>query len=431
MVISTLIDIEVVFRKNTNIKKKIMIDSKNINMNILNRKILEVCEIFPKLSGLNRLYPINLMKKTENGEIYIKEGVNNLKSKDIIIFDLIFYEIWLDIQMTLKCGNTIVKKIKFELKVSLDKGKQYLDNILIKLGIKYFHTINENGDFYIFNELLIENFNSCLIEGNKLNFNFENDELKCTLIFINFTDYIYDLLIKQNFKVRSFKMKDTYEAEKNRKKIIKNYFNDYFNSYLSKEKTEDIGKFNKIIFKYNLKDTITFLDDLNSSMLIDRNLNFENKNNNLVSNGSFISNFVQNKTTYRYCFSEDNDFFFSDEKKENIKISKDDNDIYIKYKYDIEFLKNMEKDYFRLIRNLSKYYLSYENIDFFKLPDTKNLVEINNNKEETFETYDNYINHISIFDFNERLFLLKKLKRFGIFLFVLLIIFFVYYSLFS
>ena len=110
MVISTLIDIEVVFRKNTNIKKKIMIDSKNINMNILNRKILEVCEIFPKLSGLNRLYPINLMKKTENGEIYIKEGVNNLKSKDIIIFDLIFYEIWLEIQMTLKCGNTILKK---------------------------------------------------------------------------------------------------------------------------------------------------------------------------------------------------------------------------------------------------------------------------------------------------------------------------------
>ena len=132
MVISTLIDIEVVFRKNTNIKKKIMIDSKNININILNRKILEVCEIFPKLSGLNRFSPKNLMKKTENGEVSIKEEVNFLKSKDVILFDLSFYEIWLDIQMTLKCDDIIVKKIKFELKVTLDKEKNYLDNILIK-----------------------------------------------------------------------------------------------------------------------------------------------------------------------------------------------------------------------------------------------------------------------------------------------------------
>ena len=86
MVISTLIDIEVVFRKNTNIKKKIMIDSKNINMNILNRKILEVCEIFPKLSGLNRLYPINLMKKTENGE-GLSQDINAPKKINISMTD--------------------------------------------------------------------------------------------------------------------------------------------------------------------------------------------------------------------------------------------------------------------------------------------------------------------------------------------------------
>ena len=116
MVISTLIDIEVVFRKNTNIKKKKMIDSKNININIVNR-ILEVCEIFPKLSGLNRLSPKNLMKKTENCEVSIKEEVNYLKSKDVILFDLSFYEIWLDIQITLKYDDIIVKKIKFELKL--------------------------------------------------------------------------------------------------------------------------------------------------------------------------------------------------------------------------------------------------------------------------------------------------------------------------
>jgi hypothetical protein len=84
-----------------------------------------------------------------------------------------------------------------------------------------------------------------------------------------------------------------------------------------------------------------------------------------------------------------------------------------------------------MIRKLSKYSLSNGNIDFFKLPDTKNLVEINNNQEETFEIQNNYIHHISIFDFNERLFLLRKLKDLGIFLFIVLIIIFIYYNLFS
>ena len=435
MVISTLIDIEVVFRKNTNIKKKIMIDSKNININILNRKILEVCEIFPKLSGLNRLSPKNLMKKTENGEVSIKEEVNFLKSKDVILFDLSFYEIWLDIQMTLKCDDIIVKKIKFELKVTLDKEKNYLDNILIKLGFKYFDIINDNDDFYIFNDLMIENFNSGLIEGNKLNFNFENDELKCTLIFVNFTDYIYKLLIKENFKIHSSNMKDSIQSEKiNRKETMKKYFNDYFNSYFLKEKTDDIAKFNRIIFTYNTKDSIIFLDDLNSSMIIDRNsffiLNSDNKNNNLFSNGSFASNFQQNRTSFKYPLSEYNDFCLN-EKKESFTNKKNNNEKYNKYKKDIEFLKEIENDYFIMIRKLSKYSLSNGNIDFFKLPDTKNLVEINNNQEETFEIQNNYIHHISIFDFNERLFLLRKLKDLGIFLFIVLIIIFIYYNLFS
>ena len=412
-----------------------MIDSKNININILNRKILEVCEIFPKLSGLNRLSPKNLMKKTENGEVSIKEEVNFLKSKDVILFDLSFYEIWLDIQMTLKCDDIIVKKIKFELKVTLDKEKNYLDNILIKLGFKYFDIINDNDDFYIFNDLMIENFNSGLIEGNKLNFNFENDELKCTLIFVNFTDYIYKLLIKENFKIHSSNMKDSIQSEKiNRKETMKKYFNDYFNSYFLKEKTDDIAKFNRIIFTYNTKDSIILLDDLNSSMIIDRNsffiLNSDNKNNNLFSNGSFASNFQQNRTSFKYPLSEYNDFFLN-EKKESFTNKKNNNEKYNKYKKDIEFLKEIENDYFIMIRKLSKYSLSNGNIDFFKLPDTKNLVEINNNQEETFEIQNNYIHHISIFDFNERLFLLRKLKDLGIFLFIVLIIIFIYYNLFS
>ena len=215
---------------------------------------------------------------------------------------------------------------------------------------------------------------------------------------------------------------------------MKKYFNDYFNSYFLKEKTDDIAKFNRIIFTYNTKDSIILLDDLNSSMIIDRNsffiLNSDNKNNNLFSNGSFVSNFQQNRTSFKYPLSEYNDFFLN-EKKESFTNKKNNNEKYNKYKKDIEFLKEIENDYFIMIRKLSKYSLSNGNIDFFKLPDTKNLVEINNNQEETFEIQNNYIHHISIFDFNERLFLLRKLKDLGIFLFIVLIIIFIYYNLFS
>ena len=99
-------------------------------------------------------------------------------------------------------------------------------------------------------------------------------------------------------------MKDSIQSEKiNRKETMKKYFNDYFNSYFLKEKTDDIAKFNRIIFTYNTKDSIIFLDDLNSSMIIDRNsffiLNSDNKNNNLFSNGSFVSNFQQNRTSFK------------------------------------------------------------------------------------------------------------------------------------
>ena len=106
MVSSNLIDVEVMFRNHTNIKKKIMIDSKNNTMQNLINRILEVCEIFPKLSGLNKLKVKNLKKKKEkNEEIDLIEGVNFLKPKDVILFDLSFQEVWLDIQMTLICGD--------------------------------------------------------------------------------------------------------------------------------------------------------------------------------------------------------------------------------------------------------------------------------------------------------------------------------------
>ena len=178
---------------------------------------------------------------------------------------------------------------------------------------------------------------------------------------------------------------------------------------------------------------------MNSSMIIDRNSFFgilsTDTKNPLYSpnlNGSFTSNLpIQNRNSFKYSFADDNDFF-TGKKKESKTISKDDNDLYIKYKKDIEFIKEMDIEFFSLIRKLSKYFVSYANIDFFKLPDTKNLVEISDIKEEAFEIDFNgtYNDHNHIYDFDERYILIKKLKKLGIALVIFLIFGFVYYLFF-
>ena len=196
MVSSNLIDVEVMFRNHTNIKKKIMIDSKNNNMSVLKSKILEVCEIFPKLSGLYHLLPINLKKKTENGEIDLIEEANFLKSKDIILFDLSFHEVWLDIQMTLICDE-LIKKIQFELRVILGKKESDFEDILINLGIKSFATISINNDYYVFNKLNVDYPNKKSDNNNVVNFNFD-EELKCTLSFVNLSEIVYKLIKNNN-----------------------------------------------------------------------------------------------------------------------------------------------------------------------------------------------------------------------------------------
>jgi hypothetical protein len=235
MVSSNLIDVEVMFRNHTNIKKKIMIDSKNNNMSVLKSKILEVCEIFPKLSGLYHLLPINLKKKTENSEIDLIEEANFLKSKDIILFDLSFHEVWLDIQMTLECDE-LIKTIQFELRVILGKNESDFEDILINLGIKSFATISIKNDYYVFNQLDIDYSNKKGDNNNVVNFNFD-EELKCTLRFVNLSEMIYNK-IKQNnnFFSHSFNYKIAQKNENEIKKELKQYFNKYFEDYLEKKK---------------------------------------------------------------------------------------------------------------------------------------------------------------------------------------------------
>ena len=111
----------------------------------------------------------------------------------------------------------------------------------------------------------------------------------------------------------------------------------------------------------------------------------------------------------------------------------DENEIYIEnnYQKEIQILNNI--DYVSLIKKYSQSYISYSAFSK-KNPSTRNLVEINNNKEESFEidfpnnhynnisnnnnlshnnnNYNNNINYINInnLELEERLNLRKKLK---------------------
>ena len=430
MVSSNLIDVEVMFRNHTNIKKKIMIDSKNNTMQNLINRILEVCEIFPKLSGLNKLKVKNLKKKTEkNEEIDLIEGVNFLKPKDVILFDLSFQEVWLDIQMTLICGD-LKKKIQFELRVNLGKNENDFQDILINLGITSFSKISGKNDFYIFKKLNVDYSHKENFVNNNIYFNFD-DELKCSLEFLDLSEFVYGI-IKQNDNFShslNNKIKEQKELEK--KKDLINYFNNFFEDYFEKKNEKEIVLYHKILWKYQIEDEI--FEERNSSSSDSRNSLLEKRDIfSLNRNGSssLISNFPIQPTNSILSFGYDeNENYFENN-----------------YQKEIQILNN-NIDYVSLIKKYSQSYISYSAF-LKKNPSTRNLVEINNNKEESFEidfpnnhynnisnnnnlsynnnnnNYNNNINYINInnLELEERLNLRKKLKVVCICLIVFVIV---------
>lgn len=126
-------------------------------------RICEIIEKFPKLSGLTGLSAKNLCVKNEKGvaglaQLNTEDDIigNLIKPKDVIIFELEFSEIWLEVEMTLKSQNKNLK-IAFELKVSLDYFISHVKDILIKMGIKSWNKYLKNNiknqeeiDYYLF-----------------------------------------------------------------------------------------------------------------------------------------------------------------------------------------------------------------------------------------------------------------------------------------
>lgn len=249
---------------------------------MLELRICEIIEKFPKLSGLTGLQAKNLCIKSEKGLLPILSDEimgNSIRSKDIIIFELEFSEIWLEVEMTLQSEDKNLK-ISFELKVAVDFFISHMKDILIKMGIKSWtkYILNngdatEHYDYYLFSkfilifsdkegnvregEIELDNFN----EKIKDRFNFESN-IKCRLEFLNLNQIIYKEIVKiSKDKANSIKGKSKKPLidlcflnndEKNRKKVVNKLINEYMEKFCLDELRNSKFAYHKnVIWKWN------------------------------------------------------------------------------------------------------------------------------------------------------------------------------------
>lgn len=156
-------------------------------------RIVEIVEKFPKLSGLSELATKDLCYITEKGLIPIsdKKLDSFIKPKDIIIFDLEFSEIWLEIEMSLRSEENNLK-ISFEMKVKMDSYISELKNILIKMGIKYWaaylldiYKNSEDFEYYLFSNYTMILPDKQINLDNCKNIELDNFHGNITLLMLN------------------------------------------------------------------------------------------------------------------------------------------------------------------------------------------------------------------------------------------------------
>jgi hypothetical protein len=187
---------------------------------VLKLRIGEIIEKFPKLSGLTGLQAKNLCIKSEKGLLPILSDEimgNSIKSKDTIIFELEFSEIWLEVEMTLQSEDKSLK-ISFELKVAVDFFISHMKDILIKMGIKSWakyildnEDAPEDYDYYLFSNfiLIFSDKEGNVMQGEIELDNFNGKNLKIIRIlrifftiyvnFLNFLNFFKNINIKNNF----------------------------------------------------------------------------------------------------------------------------------------------------------------------------------------------------------------------------------------
>ena len=315
---SNLIDIEVVYIHNTNISGRLLVEGEQI-IDTLNNSIKDMLEIFPKLSGLDGLEVTNLRKKDGNGwtELIPDNKIkNHIKQKDVIYFDLKFTDVWIDVIMTVKDRDdeTKTNKISFELKKELKGNDSELELTLINLGIRSWKQFKEEEDFYLVSKFEIisetkqiekknpenleqdknsqKNLTECpknttnIMIGNEEEQKFSfDDKIECSLIFINFSNYIYKYSVNEvEKKKNNIKENDEEKDSKIEYKMhdIKNYFNQNFKE-LYLDNSQKIVEEDRILCKVsenyhkNEEDEMTIYPLYYNYYSINNNTNFKQR----------------------------------------------------------------------------------------------------------------------------------------------------------
>ena len=345
-----ILEINLYFSSNMKFHKKIMIDSKE-EMMMLKIRIKEVCEIFPKISGLNSIKIINIKKKVAENkyeDLNISEGKigDNLESKDIVLFDIFFVEIWLECEMKLynfftenhsknilKKSSKILSKIyTFNLKVNKEISENELIKILIFIGIEYWNKNNNNNEknYYYY----LKNF-KFIKKDEKFTY---DSKIKFDIIFFDLTKFIFN---EKNFI-------ESHSITNEKRKIEKFLLN-----YIEKNNNNNNKKFNLINYNNNIIWKVK-PNNNNSETNINTNLNINNINNNnnidedisdINSRNSIISSTIMEKNFYSSFYH--NISYFSPNKK----VKKNDNEFIFELKpmNSIEDFKkkssNLDEDY--------------------------------------------------------------------------------------
>ena len=125
-------------------------------MELLSKRIGETMERFAIFSGLPGLTAKNLFIKNDKGiNPAPLDGIvsDYIKSGDVIIFDLEYNEIWVEVDMTLFCVGKEYK-ILFSLKVNLNEKLINFKQNLISISVELWNNLikednNENGIYYL------------------------------------------------------------------------------------------------------------------------------------------------------------------------------------------------------------------------------------------------------------------------------------------
>lgn len=139
-------------------------------MELLSKHIGETMERFAAFSGLSELAAINLFIKNNKGlNPAPQEGIvsDHIKSGDVIIFDLKYEKIWIEVEMTLSCPGLEKKypekkyKFLFSLKMNLNEKITNFKENLISISVDLWNNLikeDENNEniYYLLNKFEIE-----------------------------------------------------------------------------------------------------------------------------------------------------------------------------------------------------------------------------------------------------------------------------------